>query len=69
MRGPFDLIMCRNVLIDFDKLTQHKLLQRYHQLLRLSGVLILRHSESLAKDDNLFSVIGRTIFVKVEGAT
>lgn len=64
MRGPFDVIMCRNVLIYFDKATQKKLIHRYHQLLRPGGLLILGHSESLAKDESFFRVKGRTIFEK-----
>ena len=64
MKGPFDIIMCRNVLIYFDRATQKNLIDRYYDLLRPGGLLILGHSESLAKDENLFIVEGRTIFRK-----
>jgi len=44
----FDVIFCRNVLIYFDKPTQHAVLQRLCAHLRPGGYLFLGHSESLA---------------------
>lgn len=64
MRGPFDVIMCRNVLIYFDRATQEMLVNRYSQLLRPGGLLILGHSESVAKSFSEFKMLGRTLFVK-----
>lgn len=64
MRGPFDVIMCRNVLIYFDRPTQAKLIQRFYQMLRPGGILMLGHSESLPKDNKVFDMLGRTIFAK-----
>lgn len=66
IKGPFDIIMCRNVLIYFDKPTQQQLIARYYELIRPGGLLILGHSESLAKDDKHFDIVGRTIFKKPE---
>lgn len=66
MRGPFDVIMCRNVLIYFDKPTQKQLINRFYQMLRPGGILMLGHSESLAKDEAQFLLKGRTIFEKPE---
>ncbi|HUB45036.1 MAG TPA: CheR family methyltransferase [Acetobacteraceae bacterium] len=43
-----DVIFCRNVLIYFDKPTQHAVLQRLCRHLRPGGYLFLGHSESLA---------------------
>lgn len=63
--GPFQLIICRNVLIYFDKKTQEKLIRRYHSLIEPGGCLILGHSESLGATRGLFENIGKTIFRKI----
>lgn len=63
-KGPFDVIMCRNVLIYFDRETQNSLIDRYFDLLRPGGLLILGHSESITKDESPLEVKGRTIFRK-----
>lgn len=48
MKGPFDVIFCRNVMIYFDKPTQKKLVSRFCGMLAAGGYLFIGHSESLA---------------------
>lgn len=66
MKGPFDVIFCRNVIIYFDKKTQHELFDRFYHLLKPGGVLILGHSENLGSFQQYFANEGRTIFRKPE---
>lgn len=60
--GPFDVIMCRNVLIYFDNGTQKSLVKIFKKLLRPGGLLILGHSESIAKSFADLELKGHTIF-------
>ncbi|GMQ88381.1 MAG: protein-glutamate O-methyltransferase CheR [Gammaproteobacteria bacterium] len=65
MRGPFDLIFCRNVVIYFDKPTQRKLFDRYADYLADGGYLFLGHSESMHNLSDRFELIGQTMYRKV----
>lgn len=64
MKGPFDVIFCRNVIIYFDKPTQQELFARYYDLLAPGGLLMLGHSENLGAYQQHFDNVGRTIFRK-----
>lgn len=45
--GPFHLIVCRNVIIYFDRDTQEALFSRFHDALALGGFLVLGKVETL----------------------
>lgn len=66
MKGPFDVIFCRNVVIYFNKDTQRKLFDRYADLLTDDGYLFIGHSESLHNVSDRFKLIGKTIYQKVK---
>lgn len=67
MRGPFDAIFCRNVVIYFDQPTKQRLFLRYAELLPMGGYLFLGHSESLHGVSDAFELIGRTVHRKIGG--
>lgn len=66
MKGPFDVIFCRNVVIYFDRETQRTLFNRYADLLAPGGYLFIGHSENLHKVSDRFASVGRTIYQKIK---
>ncbi|HCB39334.1 MAG TPA: chemotaxis protein CheR, partial [Gammaproteobacteria bacterium] len=66
MKGKFDVIFCRNVVIYFSKDTQRELFDRYASILEPNGYLFIGHSESLHGVSQRFESVGRTIYRKVK---
>lgn len=64
MKGLFDIIFCRNVIIYFDKPTQSKLMERYAKQMADHGKLFLGHSETLYRVTDCFKLMGQTIYEK-----
>jgi chemotaxis protein methyltransferase CheR len=62
--GPFDFVFCRNVMIYFDKQTQQRLVNRYHDVLAPGGVLYTGHSESLTGVEHPFKFERATVYRK-----
>lgn len=67
MRGPFDAIFCRNVMIYFDKPTQLAILKRTIPLLAKDGLFFAGHSESFFHAADLIQSVGRTIYRHADG--
>ena len=65
IKGPFDVIFCRNVVIYFDIETKNALFDRFARLLKPNGYLILGHSETMNRDVKMFKPIGGTMYQKV----
>jgi len=65
IKGPFDFMFCRNVVIYFSKETQKELFERYANVLANDAYLFIGHSESLNKVTTRFNLLGKTIYQKV----
>ncbi|MEP4195927.1 MAG: protein-glutamate O-methyltransferase [Aliishimia sp.] len=64
MKGSFDVIFCRNVIIYFDAITQDQLWPRFHNILKDDGIFFVGHSERINSDK--FSSAGATAYRKME---
>jgi chemotaxis protein methyltransferase CheR len=62
VKGPFDVIFCRNVMIYFDKPTQGKILDRFAPLMKSDGLLFAGHSENFLYVSNAFKLRGKTVY-------
>lgn len=62
VRGPLDIIFCRNVMIYFDKPTQYKILSRFAPLMQADGLMLAGHSESFLHAADLFKSQGKTVY-------
>jgi chemotaxis protein methyltransferase CheR len=62
--GPFDLILCRNVLIYFDVKTKKQILGDIRSILNPSGLLLLGSAETTLNLDDRYTrrVIGQAVF-------
>ena len=64
VRGPFDVIFCRNVMIYFDKPTRQRLVARLYDLLRGGGLLAVGSAETLSGLDSQFRTVEPSFYVK-----
>lgn len=64
MKGPFDVIFLRNVMIYFNKDTREKLVRRMATLLSNDGVLIIGGAETLSGLDTGFTMVRPSIYAK-----
>jgi chemotaxis protein methyltransferase CheR len=63
MKGRFDAILCRNVVIYFDQATQDSLWPRFRQVLAPDGWLFLGHSERISDEaGHLYHSVGQTAY-------
>jgi chemotaxis protein methyltransferase CheR len=66
VKGPLDVLFCRNVMIYFDKPTQYQILKKFVPLLHQDGLLYAGHSESFLHAADLFRSLGRTVYERAD---
>ncbi len=64
MKGPFDVIFCRNVMIYFDRPTQQRLINRFWDYLEPGGYLFVGHSEGLSAISHKFHYVRPAVYKK-----
>jgi chemotaxis protein methyltransferase CheR len=64
MRGPLDVIFCRNVMIYFDNAVRQRLLDEMHRLLKPGGYLMVGHAESLSGLLGGFRSVRPSVYIK-----
>lgn len=63
-KKPFDLILCRNVMIYFDTKTKEKLVNQFYDWSAESAFLFIGHSESLNRETTRYNYIQPAIYQK-----
>ncbi len=64
LKDGFHVIMCRNVMIYFNRETQRKLINRFYEMLEPGGYLFIGHSESIPSDNNNFVYVAPAAYQK-----
>lgn len=62
VKGPLDVVFCRNVVIYFNKDTQRRLFARLADVIAPGGYLVIGHSETLYNICDRFELVGRTVY-------
>ena len=62
VKGQFDAIFCRNVMIYFDKETQRQILARFVPLMKPHALLFAGHSENFLYVSNSLRLRGKTVY-------
>ncbi len=64
MKGPFEVIFCRNVMIYFDTTTRRDLVLRFHELLRPGGIFAVGSAETLSGLKTPFRPVQASMYTK-----
>ena len=62
LKGHFDVIFCRNVMIYFDKPTQSTILSRFVPMMKPDGLLFAGHSENFLYVSKDLHLLGKTVY-------
>lgn len=62
-KKPFDLILCRNVMIYFDSKTRDALVEKFYDVTKHGGYFLIGHAEHISKDSK-YKALKPSIFIK-----
>jgi chemotaxis protein methyltransferase CheR len=62
---PLDAVFCRNVMIYFNRATQHAVMERIASVLRPGGLLFAGHSENFTDCRQWFALRGKTVYERL----
>ena len=65
LKGPMDVIFCRNAMMYFDGEVRRRLLAEFHRLTRPGGYLMVGHAESLCGVASPFKSLEPSVYRKV----
>ena len=65
MKGPFQLISCRNVMLYFDLPTRQFLVARFHHLLEPGGYLFIGHTETIGTEPAGYRLVQPAVYQKL----
>ena len=64
LKGPLDIIFCRNVMIYFDSDLRSRVLNNMYRLLKPGGHLMVGHAESLTGLVSRFKNVRPSVYIK-----
>lgn len=64
-KKPFDLILCRNVMIYFESDTKNQLIERFYDCTKDGGYLFIGHAENIAKTTR-YKYVKPAVYRKLE---
>ena len=64
LKGPLDMVLCRNVMIYFDTTMRAALVRDFYRLLKPGGYLLISHTESLVGISDRFRMVSPSIYLK-----
>ncbi len=64
LKGPLDIIFCRNVMIYFDNDLRSRVLANMYKLLKPGGYLMVGHAESLTGLVSEFKSVSPSVYIK-----
>ncbi len=64
LKGPLNMIFCRNVMIYFDRKIRTGMVHEFHRLLKPGGYLLVGHAESITGLSDGFKCIKPSVYMR-----